>query len=132
MLERFLGGEPDASGLAEFIDYYLGDGRLQTIERGCPLPGLSGEVMRMPEAARARFELGIVRFQGAIATALRAMALPEPDVEARSVLSEMVGALMLARALSDETAARDHLAATRASLKKRLGLHPWQQDAKPD
>jgi TetR/AcrR family transcriptional repressor of nem operon len=122
MLDRFLGASPGATGLADLIDHYLSERAMQTLDRGCPLPGLSGEVMRMPEAARARFEQGITTFQAALTAALSAMSVAEPDVQARSVLSEMVGALMLARAMSDTDAARSHLAAARQSLKQRLGL----------
>jgi TetR/AcrR family transcriptional repressor of nem operon len=132
MLERFLGAAPGARGLADLIDYYLSERAMQTLDRGCPLPGLSGEVLRMPPAARARFELGINTFHAAMRAALAAMAVAEPDVQARSVLSEMVGALMLARAMSDPGAARDHLAAARQSLKTRLGLGAVAQQLEPD
>lgn len=122
MLTRFLDASPGANGLSELIDYYLSESAMRTLDRGCPLPGLSGEVTRMPEPARARFEAAILTFRGAIADALAAMAVDEPEVQAASVLSEMVGALLLARALSDKGAACEHLAAARRSLKRRLGL----------
>ena len=122
MLTRFLVASPGAKGLAELIDYYLSENAMQALDRGCPLPGLSGEVMRMPEPARARFEQAILKFRGAIAASLALMAVEAPEAQAASVLSELVGALLLARALGDKAAACEHLAAARHSLKQRLGL----------
>jgi TetR/AcrR family transcriptional repressor of nem operon len=52
MLDRFLGVAPGARGLADLIDYYLSERAMQTLDRGCPLPGLSGEVMRSRRWAR--------------------------------------------------------------------------------
>ena len=66
MLQRFLGASPDARGLSALIDYYLSDETMRALDRGCPLPGLSGEVSRMPQAARTRFEQGVIAFQRAI------------------------------------------------------------------
>ncbi len=123
MLRRFLGESPGAQGLGELIDYYLSEQNMAALDRGCPLPGLSGEVVRMPAAARIRFEQGIATFRGAIQTALAAMGVDDPDILAASVLSEMVGAVMLARALGDKAAARGQLEAARLSLKKRMGLN---------
>jgi hypothetical protein len=39
---------------------------------------------------------------------------------------------MLARAMSDKGVARDHLAAVRRSLKRRLGLGAIAQQLRPD
>lgn len=123
MLDRYLGAAPGAEGLARLIDYYLGEAALDRIDRGCPMPGLAGEVSRMPTAARARFEEGIAQFRYAVGAALEQMAVANPDKQAMSVVSEMVGALMLARAMSDKPAAHDTLQAARHSLKERLGLN---------
>ncbi len=122
MLDRFLSDEPDAKGLAGLIDYYLSERVMRSPERGCPLPALSGEVPRMPTAARARFEAGVHAFREAIEQALEKLDKPGAAMLASSALTEMVGAVMLARSTSDEAAALQYLSASRDALKQRLGL----------
>ena len=64
---------------AALIDAYLSERVRNAPERGCPLPGLTGEAPRMPAAARARFNEGVEHFQRTLATAFEALAKPEPD-----------------------------------------------------
>ena len=122
LVEASLGGRDAADGIAALIDAYLSERVRNAPERGCPLPGLTGEAPRMPAAARARFNEGVEHFQRTLATAFEALAKPEPDVLARSVLAEMVGAMSLARAASDEAASNEILRSSRQLLKERLGL----------
>lgn len=124
MLARFFGDDPNGAGLAGLIDYYLSERALLAVESGCPLPGLSGEVARMPAAARARFEAGIVAFRDAIGRALDAMGTAgDTEALASSVLAELVGAMALARSMSDRDAAGTFLAASRQRIRERLALH---------
>jgi TetR/AcrR family transcriptional repressor of nem operon len=120
MLKRHLDDRGPREGLTGLIDYYLSDRVMHARDRGCPLPSLSGEAARMPEAARARFVAGTQRFRSRLAQTLAAMNAPEPETLAASVLAEMVGAMALARAEPDETAGEALLAATRERLKTRL------------
>ena len=76
----------------------------------------------MPTAARKRFEDGTRRLTDSIADALRAMKRPHPDALAASVLSEMVGAMAIARAVSNNERSEQILEATRDSIKARIGL----------
>ncbi len=122
MLERQLGREDAAQGLAALIDYYLSDDARRRTDAGCPLPGLSGESLRMPAAAQERFGAGIQAFRSALKRALTAMALPEPDELASSVLAELVGAMSLARALGESDSSISVLHASREQLKRRLGI----------
>jgi len=122
MLDRNLGAEPDGAGLARLIEYYLSERAFERVEQGCPLPGLTGEAARLPPPARARFETGIENFRRAIATALTAMDAPDADRLASSVLAEMVGAMALARSMSDRAAALALLDSSRQRLLDRLGL----------
>ncbi|SFK52689.1 transcriptional regulator, TetR family [Sphingomonas sp. NFR04] len=121
VLQRHLGGNAAAKGLSELIDYYLSEDTRRRTDGGCPLPSLGGEACRMPAAARARFADGITAFRAALAKALTAFGAPDPEALAASVLAEMVGAMTLARALDDD-AAKDALHASRAQLKRRIGL----------
>lgn len=111
-----------ARGLAAYVDRYLTLRHRDQPEKGCPLPSLSGDLARMPMAARKRFEEGTRRLTDSIADTLRAMKRPHPQALAASMLSEMVGAMALARALSNNERSEEILDATRDSIKARLGL----------
>jgi len=115
-------GRTPGEGLARYIDWYLSEAHRDATERGCPLPRLSGEVARLSLPARTAFAAGAAALSALIAEALEAMERPEPALLARSVVSEMVGALSLARAEPDPDQSGHILAASRAGLKTRLGL----------
>jgi TetR/AcrR family transcriptional repressor of nem operon len=122
MLGRYLGDGDAAAGLGALIDYYLSDDLRQRVDRGCPLPGLSGEVRRMPPAARQRFSNGITGFREALQKGLAAIGKSDPEALASSILAEMVGAMALARAAGEEEQSSAILRASRDQLKRRLGI----------
>jgi TetR/AcrR family transcriptional repressor of nem operon len=122
MLLRHLGEKPDGAGLSRLIDHYLSEKALRMTESGCPLPGLTGEAGRMPPAARDRFEAGIVAFREGIREALDAMGQADAENLAGSLLAEMVGAITLARSMSDQATALSFLAGSRSRLKERAGV----------
>lgn len=122
MLNSHLGRQEAAAGLRALIDYYLSDGSRLAADRGCPLPGLSGEAGRMPAAARERFGSGIAGFKAALKNAIDGLNLPEPEDLASSVLAEMVGAMALARAIENDDQASAVLRASREQLVRRLKL----------
>ncbi|WP_420381395.1 TetR/AcrR family transcriptional regulator [Novosphingobium sp.] len=122
MLERFIGAGANAKGLSGLIDYYLAPQAWRVRDQGCPLPGLSSEAARMPDAARARYQAGVVRFRAAIAAALAAMGKPGPEQLAASVMAEMIGAVSMARSFDAEADGLAWLEACRAALRERLGL----------
>ena len=122
MLHRWLSCEDAAEGLRALIEWYLSDATRRSPDQGCPLPGLGGEVPRMPPAAQARFRKGVEAFRAALERALRAIGAPAPESLASSVLAEMVGAMSLARATDDAEAASAMLTGIRGQLKSRLGL----------
>ena len=83
---------------------------------------LAATAPRLTGAPRARYGLGVANLTGAIAELLRAMGRPDPQTTAASALAEMVGAVSLARAEADPGRSDAILAASRASLRTRLGL----------
>lgn len=122
LLDHHLHNSDARTGLRRFIDYYLSDQALKAPDKGCPLPSLSGSAPRMPVAARRVFEKGIAAFKATLEHALHELGLPGPASLASSVLSEMVGAMALARAFDDDDDACSTLRATRERLKHRLQL----------
>jgi TetR/AcrR family transcriptional repressor of nem operon len=123
MRARLAGTKDPAERLAAFIDAYLSDRARSAVELACPLPTLTGEAARMPEAARERFDEGMEGFRRTVREAIAATGEKEPDELASSVMAEMVGAMALARATRDEAKASDLLARSREQLKRRLGLN---------
>jgi Transcriptional regulator len=117
---RPLDGDDPAAGLARLIDGYLSERALKNPGQSCPIPALISEAPHMAEAARTRFAHGITRLQDEMAAALKKLGRKYPQVLAASLLSEMVGAMAIARALPDETEAVAFLVKARESLKARL------------
>ena len=115
------GVEP-AEALRSFVDVYLSAQHRDRRERGCPLPALSGDLARMPAVARKRFEAGVRRMTDSIADLLNQMGRPAPDELAASVVSEMVGAIVLARAVPSAELSARILEGARDQIRRRANL----------
>lgn len=113
---------PPAQGLSIYLDRYLGTKHRERRHDGCPMPALSGDLARLPAAARKRFEAGMQRIIDAIAGVLRTLGRDQPEALAKSAVAEMVGALAISRAIADTDLAEDILKTAREGIKRRLGL----------
>lgn len=122
MIARFEKADDPAGSLAALIDYYLSDRHRRAVSSGCAVAALGSEAGRMPTQARLRFQKGVNSFRGAVTRMVSALGIADADKLAASVINEMVGALMLARASSEEAEANQLLATARTQLKKRLDL----------
>jgi TetR/AcrR family transcriptional repressor of nem operon len=123
---RTTGHEP-AEGLAIFIDYYLSTMHRDRPDQGCPLPALSGDLARMALPTRERFAEGADRLTDLVAGLLDRMGTSKAESVATSVISEIVGAMALARAVSDPVRSDQILTASRKAVKVRLGLRTDQE-----
>ncbi len=85
-------------GRDEPRDFYLSPAHRDTRTSGCPLPFLSDDAPRLPAASRDAYAAGVERLTARIAEQLSLMNHPDPRSTASSALSELVGALALARA----------------------------------
>ena len=121
LLERLDTPDP-AAALAGFINTYLSLGHRDTLGRACPIPLLSGDLPRLPEAARQSFVTGVERLARGVATLLEKTGVPDAMAEASSAIAELIGAISLARAQPDPDSAERILAISRAKVKKRLQL----------
>jgi TetR/AcrR family transcriptional repressor of nem operon len=113
---------PAAEALAIDIDAYLSAAHRDSRETGCPLSFLATDLPRLSAKARERFAAGAAAVRGRIARKLAAMGLDDADAAASSLLSELVGALSLARAEPYPAASDAILERSRAALKRRFGL----------
>ena len=115
-------GRGAAEALSAYIDFYLSTQHRDARTAGCPLPFLAADAPRLSEAARARFAKGVAGLTSRLAAMLVALDHPHAEDEASSMLSEMAGALSLARAEPDLARSDLILNRSRAALKRRFGL----------
>ncbi len=120
--ERTVADKRPAEALAAYIDFYLSERHRDHRDRGCPLPALSGDLARLDQSARESFERGVARLTANLSEKLSDLGRDDPDYLATSMLSELVGALVVSRSIADPTRSDAILAASRRGLKTRLGL----------
>ena len=121
-LRKCLAGVEPAEGLARYIDLYLGTRHRDRRENGCPATILTGDIARMPPVARKCFEVGIQRMIDTLTEILKTLQKPQPEILAVSVVTEMVGAMAIARAVSNADLSERILDAARTNVKGRIGL----------
>jgi TetR/AcrR family transcriptional regulator, transcriptional repressor for nem operon len=119
-LRRTEGLEP-RKALAAYVDWYLSKEHRDARNRGCPLAAISGDLPRLPEAARVRYTEGMERIAAAMAKLLKKLGEKDADALALSALAEMAGTLTLARAILDPERSDRMLQASGEMVKARLG-----------
>jgi TetR/AcrR family transcriptional repressor of nem operon len=111
-----------AAGLRAYIDMYLAPAHRDARSAGCPVAALLADLPRLTPACRRTFAAGLRRLTDAFAQHLSKLGRSRAASLAGSAISEMVGALALARGEPDRARSDAHLAASRRLLKQRLGL----------
>jgi TetR/AcrR family transcriptional regulator, transcriptional repressor for nem operon len=113
---------PEAFTLSDYVSEYLSAAHRDQPGSGCPFAALCCEMPRQSQGVRDRFTVGvrgmIALLSGRMGSALKQR---QRDEEALATVASLVGALVLARAVSDPKLSNDILRAT----KKRL---PAQAD----
>ncbi len=120
-VKRMKDVEP-AEGLANFIDFYLSLEHCNSREKGCPVVALNSDVARMPVVVKKHFEAGMQELTKSLAEVLAQLNHPQAMALATSVLSEMVGAMSIARTVTNAELSMQVIEISRESIKKRLGL----------
>jgi TetR/AcrR family transcriptional repressor of nem operon len=115
-----------ADGLVAYIDFYLSKKHRDARGFGCPMAALASDLPRLPESAREQFADGVQRSTARLGEQLAALGHAAAEVEARSMIAELIGALSLARIEPDAKRSDAILAASRKQLKQRLGLEARQ------
>jgi len=123
---RITDGLPPAQALATYLDMYLSRDHRDSGTFLCPLPILSADMTRLEPRMRAVYAVTAGRLAALMRPMIEA-ANPDLDAEnavlvSRSVVSEAVGALSLARAIGPSEQSDAILLASRTALKRRLGL----------
>lgn len=115
-------GHDLAEGLSAYIDFYLSKKHRDARGFGCPMAALSSDAPRLAEPAREQFATGVQQATTTLAGKLAELGHAAADVEARSMIAELIGALSLARIEPVAKRSDAILAASRKQLKQRLGL----------
>jgi TetR/AcrR family transcriptional repressor of nem operon len=100
------------SAFRAFVETYLADHHLASLETGCPVAALGGEMPRQSDALRQASALRVSRLIEAVRQALPGTARGPAGV----IAGTLAGSLQLARALGDNAEGRALLAAARKSL----------------
>lgn len=110
------------TALRRYVDFYLSKGHRDGRDRGCPLPALAGDLVRSGAAAREQFGAGVAGLTNRLANSLNRVGVDNANAEASSMLAQMVGAVVLSRAVDDAAQADAILADTHAAIVERYGL----------
>lgn len=116
-------GKSPRDALIAAIDLYASAENRDCVETSCPSTSLANDAPRLPILARQRFAEGLERFPARLEFLLRAIGHEDPRNAARSAASELLGAVIVARATLDRARADEVLTVSRDAVKKRLGLH---------
>ncbi len=104
----------DPAGAPRLLAGYLSIGHLRHPEQGCPLPSLTPEIARADDSTKAAFQDGLLDIHAQVQ---RQTASAE---SAWTLIAQNVGAVMLARAVSDEALQQEILSAARKAGEKLL------------
>jgi TetR/AcrR family transcriptional repressor of nem operon len=119
-------GKTPAEGFRDYIKFYLSRAHRDGRGAGCPLTALATDIPRLPEAARAVFGDGVERMTASLVELLDGIGWPEPEAAAGALLSEMVGAVSLARSVVDPAQSDRILMTARTDILRRFGLEKAQ------
>ncbi|MDP3846344.1 MAG: TetR/AcrR family transcriptional regulator [Pseudomonas sp.] len=101
---------------AEFVHFYLGAKRKCELPESCALQSLAPEVARSDATARAEFEAELLAVATLVANGPAAADAPADVGAAMAALATLVGAVTLARAVSDTAVAEQITDATERVL----------------
>lgn len=107
------GAGPDA--LKMFVNYYLSQSEVARAGEGCPIATLGGETARQPKPVRSAFERALRRFADAIGP-LFTSGVAKRGRQPIAAIAMLVGGVVLARAVADETYRREILDAVRQAM----------------
>lgn len=93
----------DANALERQIVRYLSAEHRDNVDAGCPLAGFAGDARRLGVAAQAGYAGGLERYLDRLTETVAANGAhaTESRREAVALFSQMVGALLLSRAVAD-------------------------------
>jgi TetR/AcrR family transcriptional repressor of nem operon len=99
--QRTLSASPGSRGLDNAIGGYLSAEYRDNVAGGCPFVALGGEVARSPDVVRETATTGFLKLVDLIAGRLEGLSPAVAKNEALFMLTAMVGAVTMARVVTD-------------------------------
>ena len=99
--------------LNSIIEMYLNNVHCLDTTSGCPMAALASEVARQPKAVRQAFDRGLRMFISKVVPFVPGKSVKERELKAHVLFSGMMGALNMARAVSDEALREEILKSSR-------------------
>lgn len=94
-----------ADPIKEHVKWYLSPDHLANIEAGCPLTAFAGDVRRLGQEARQSYAHGLAWNVDELAKVIEGDDPQEKRAKAIALFSQMVGSLVLSRAVVEADAA---------------------------
>jgi TetR/AcrR family transcriptional regulator, transcriptional repressor for nem operon len=102
-----------------FVAFYLGDSHRADVANGCALPSLTLDVARADRRTRSMFRSELLKAADEMAAALGA----ESRDLAWSTLAQLVGGVILSRAVADEKLSKEIALAVSANISRAVQLN---------
>ena len=106
--------------LGAVVAFYLSMGHRAERMDGCPVAALGSDAARQGPDVKASFEAGIREYLEMVDGWVGAADGEEPGAKAMAILSTMVGALLLSRAVNDPDLAQGFLNAATVQVRKAV------------
>lgn len=113
-----LSAKPPAEALQALVGFYLSDLHCQRLANGCAMAALAGDVARAGPSLQGPFEAGVENFLRVLEPLMQADGPEKRREQALSTLSQLVGSLVLARAVRSPELSRDLRAAAGAAVMR--------------
>ena len=108
---------PEAPALGDYVSQYLSAAHRDDPGSGCPFAALCSEIPRQSGGVRERFTAGVRGMVAWLSGRMGSGLKPrQREEKALAIVSSLVGALVLSRAVSDPKLSDDILRATRKEL----------------
>jgi len=107
-----------ARPLAALAGQYLSPDHRENVGEGCPFAALGADTARRGERVRSAFTAGLKPFLELLSNVISGRSKAQRRRKAIAILAEMVGAMILARAVNDPALSDEILAATSLNLSE--------------
>lgn len=121
-VRKTMQGMSPRDALRHYIDSYVSPAHRDRAAGGCPLVALNSHLPRQSRKFRMEFDAGVQAMVADLAGRLDAAGISDAESRAPEMVAAMAGAVAVSRAVSDKRLSDEFLAATRESIKARLGL----------
>jgi len=115
-------GKPEGKALSDILAYYLSLAHRDAHGQGCLVAALSCDIARQPRAVRKAFTIELKEVLDFLGGLMPGDTSARRHEEAVVAFAGMVGALILARAVDDETLSRRILKTTERRLGKVVNI----------